>query len=88
MKTRYITICATIFLLIGIVITILSFEITPSEPLVNLPEGMVPITPTVVGSEPIGNYMIIVSILVLIGTRIHSLIDFKKLRGGKKDMRK
>ena len=88
MKTRYITIGATIFLLIGIVITILSFETITSEPPENLPEGMVPITPTVKTTNPVGNYMIIASILVLIGTGIYWLIGFQKLRGGKKDMGK
>jgi len=89
MKTRYIAIGATIFLLIGIVITILSFEIIPSEPPENLPEGMIPITPEVwKTTTPMGNYMIITSIIVLLGTGIYSLISFQKRRIGKKDMRK
>jgi len=77
MKTRYIIIGAVIFLLIGIAITILSFETISSEPPENLPEGMTPITP-VVGktTTPVGNYMIIASILVLVGTGIYSLVGF------------
>jgi len=40
---------------------------------------MTPITP-VVGktTTPVGNYMIIVSILVLIGTGLYSLVGFLK----------
>ena len=79
MRTRYIAIGSTIFLLIGIAITILSLEITTSEPIEDLPEGMVSITPTVAKTTtPIGNYMIIASILVLIGVGIYSLIGFLK----------
>ena len=37
---------------------------------------------------PIVNYLIVASILVLIGTGIYSLIDFQKRRTGKMDMRK
>ncbi|KAF6245443.1 hypothetical protein [Nitrosopumilus sp. b2] len=89
MKTRYITIIAVIFLVLGVAITILSFETITSEPPKNLPEGMTPITPEVgKTSTPVGNYMIIGSIMVLIGTGIYSLIGFLKVRIGKKDMRK
>ena len=73
----------------GIAITILSFKIIPSEPPENLPEGMVPITPEVGKTiTPVGNYMIITSILVLLGTGIYSLIGFQKRKIGRKDMRK
>ena len=88
MKIRYIAIGAVISLLLGISISILSIETFPSEPPQNLPKGMVPITPEVgKTSTPIGIYMIIVSVLVLIGTGIYSLIDFQKRRTGKTDMR-
>ena len=65
----------------GIVITVFSFETIPSEPPEDLPEGMVPITPEVERTTtPVGNYMIITSILVLIGTGIYSLVGFLKRR--------
>ena len=72
---------AVISLLTGIVITILSFETIPSEPLDNLPEDMTPITP-VVGktTTPVGIYLVIASVFVLIGTGIYSLIGFLKRR--------
>ena len=81
MKSRYIVIGTIISLLIGIAITILSFETIPSEPPENLPEGVIPITP-VVGktSTPVGPYLIYASILVLIGTGIYSLVGFLKRR--------
>ncbi|AFS82586.1 hypothetical protein [Candidatus Nitrosopumilus sediminis] len=79
MKTRYIAIGATIFLLMGITITILSFETIPSEPPKNLPKGMIPITPEVgKTSIPTGPYIIYASIFVLIGTGIYSLSGFLK----------
>lgn len=84
MKTRYVAIGATIFLLIGTTITILSFETIPSEPPENLPKGMVPITPEVgKTSTPAGPIIIYGSILVLIGTGIYSLIGFLKRRNKK-----
>ena len=81
MKTRYILIGAVISILIGVAITMLSFETITSEPPENLPEGMIPITP-VVGktTTPVGIYMIIASILVLMGTGLYSLVDFLKRR--------
>ena len=79
MKTRYIAIGTTISLLFGVLITILSFETIPSEPPENLPEGMTPITPEVgKTTTPIGNYIIVASIVVLVGTGIYSLIGFLK----------
>lgn len=81
MKTKYISIGAAIFLLIGITITILSFETIPSDPPENLPEGMVPITPEVgKTSTPVGPYLSFASVLILIGTGIYSLIGFLKWR--------
>ena len=81
MKIRYITIGAAIFLVLGITITILSFETFSSEPIENLPEGMTPITPEVgKTSTPAGPYLTFASILVLIGTGIYSLIVFLKRR--------
>ncbi|MCV0409623.1 hypothetical protein [Nitrosopumilus sp.] len=81
MKTRYIAIGAAISLVLGIAITIQSFETIPSEYPENLPEGMTPITPEVgKTSTPVGNYMIITSILVLIGTGIYFLMGFLKRR--------
>ena len=81
MKTRYIAIGAVISLLIGIAITMLSFETIPSEPPENLPKGMTPITPEVgKTSTPAGPYLIYASILVLIGTGIYSLVSFLKRR--------
>lgn len=65
----------------GIAVTVFSFETIPSEPPEDLPEGMVPISPEVGRTTtPVGNYMIIASILVLIGTGIHSLAGFLKRR--------
>lgn len=81
MKTRYISIGAAATLVLGIVITILSFETFPSEPPENLPKGMTPITPEVgKTSTPAGPYMIFASIIVLIGTGIYSLVNFLKRR--------
>ena len=83
MKTRHIAISAAVFLALGIVITILSFETFSSEPPEDLPEGMVPITPEVgKTSTPIGPYMIYASSLVLIGVGIYSLVSSlkKKIR--------
>jgi len=84
MKTRYILIGAAISILIGVAITMLSFETITSEPPENLPEGMIPITP-VVGktTTPVGIYMIIASILVLMGTGMYSLVGFLKRKKGK-----
>ena len=83
MKTRFIAIGAVLSLLLGITITILSIETIPSAPPENLPEGMVPITPEVGRTTtPLGNYLIIASILVLIGTGIYSLVCFLKRRDG------
>lgn len=85
MKIRYIATGAAISLVLGIVITILSFETIPSEPPKNLPDGMTPITPEVgKTSTPVGPYMIFASILVLIGTGVYSLIGFLKARTGKR----
>ncbi|MCE2506686.1 MAG: hypothetical protein J4F36_09545 [Nitrosopumilaceae archaeon] len=79
MKTRYIAIGAAISLVLGIAITILSFETFPSEPPENLPEGMTPITPEVgKTSTPVGPYLTFASVLVLIGTGIYSLIGLLK----------
>lgn len=84
MKTRYIAIGAAIFLVFGIAITIQSIETISSPPPENLPEGMIPITPEVGRTTtPVGNYVIIVSILVLIGTGIYSLTNFLKRRSKK-----
>ena len=81
MKIRYIAIGAVILLGLGIIITILSFETIPSEPPENLPKGMTPITPEVgKTSTPAGPYMIVASILVLIGSGIYSLVGFLKRR--------
>ena len=81
MKTRFITIGAALFLMLGVAITLFSFETIPSEFPENLPEGMTPITPEVGHTTtPVGNYMIIASIIVLIGTGIYSLIGFLKRR--------
>ena len=81
MKIRFIVVGAAFLLVLGVFITILSFEIIPSESPENLPEGMVPITPEVgKTTTPVGNYMIVASILVLIGTGIYSIIDFLKRR--------
>lgn len=80
MKTRYITIGATISLVLGITITMLSFETFPSESPENLPEGMTPIAPEVgKTSTPVGPYLTFASIIVLIGTGIYSLIDRKSV---------
>ena len=81
MKTTNIAIGALISLLLGIAITILSFETFSSEPTENLPEGMVPITPEVgKTSTPVGPYLIYASVLALIGTGIYSLVGFMKRR--------
>ena len=79
MKTRYIAIGATIFFLIGIAISFLSFESITSEHQEHGYRDMIPITPTVGKmTNPVGVPMIIVSILVLIGTGIYSLIKILK----------
>ena len=81
MKTRYITIGSVIFFVLGIAITIQSIETIPSNPPENLPEGMVPITPEVgKTTTPVGPYMIVTSILILVGTGIYSLVYFLKRR--------
>ncbi|MCV0366200.1 MAG: hypothetical protein K5798_02905 [Nitrosopumilus sp.] len=81
MKTRYIAICSAISLVLGIVIAILSIETIPSEPPENLPDYMTPIRPEVgKTTTPVGIYMIVASILVLIGTGIYSLVRFLKRR--------
>ena len=77
MKSRYIAISAAISLVLGIAITNQSIETIPSAPPENLPKGMTPITPEVSKiSNPAGPIMIIMSILVLIGTGIYSMIGF------------
>lgn len=79
MKINYIAIGAAISLMLGIAITILSIETIPSEPTENLPDYMTPISPEVgKTTTPIGNYMIVTSIIVLIGSGIYSLIRFLK----------
>ena len=81
MKTIHVIIGALFLLLFGIFITVLSFEEVSSEPPENLPEGMVPITPEVGKTlTPIGNYIIIASVLTLMGTGIYSAISFFKTK--------
>ncbi len=79
MKARYVAIGAAISLLLGIAVSVLSIETVPSEPPENLPEGMTPITANVGRTTtPVGNYMIIAGIVVLIGSGIYSLISSLK----------
>ena len=79
MKIRYIAIGTVVTLVLGIIITLLSFETIESEPPENLPEGMTPITPEVgKTSTPLGPYMIFASIIVLFGTGIYSLVGFMR----------
>lgn len=81
MKTRFIIIGAAIFLVLGVAITMFSFETIPYEPPENLPSGMTSITPEIgKTSTPVGNYVTIASILVLIGTGIYFLVCFLKRR--------
>ncbi|KEQ56884.1 hypothetical protein SCCGRSA3_02005 [Marine Group I thaumarchaeote SCGC RSA3] len=81
MKIRYIAIGATAAFVLGIVITLISFESIPSEPPENLPEGMTPIMPEVgKTSTPAGPYLIFASIIVLIGAGIYSMISLANRR--------
>ena len=84
MKIRFLILGAIIFLMLGFAITMFSFETIPYEPPENLPKGMIPITP-VIGktATPIGIYLIIASILVLVGTGFYLLISFLNSRNRK-----
>ena len=80
MNVRYVAVGAAIFLLLGVALSVLSIETVPSEPPENLPEGVTPITPSVGRiTTPVGFYMIIAGITVLIGSGIYSLI--RSLKG-------
>lgn len=81
MKTRHIFISALALFLVGILITMLSFETVSSAPPENLPNYMTPI-PAEVGktTTPIGIYMIVTGIAVMIGTGIYCIIIFTKKR--------
>lgn len=82
MKARYIAIGAAATLLLGIVVNVLSLEEVPSEPPEDLPEGMTPITPEVGRTTtPVGNYMMVTGIAVLIGSGIYYLVrSMKRIR--------
>ena len=86
MKVRYIAIGAAATLLLGVAVTVLSFEEVTSEPLENLPEGVTPITP-VVGrtTTPVGGYMMAAGITTLIGSGIYSLARSLKRGIGRRD---
>lgn len=85
MRVRYVAAAAAAVLLLGAVVTMLSFEVVTSEPPEDLPEGMTPIVPTVGKSTtPVGGYMMGTGIVVLIGSGIYSLARFLARRIGRR----
>ena len=81
MKVRYVAIGAAATLLLGAIVTVLSFEEVTSEPLEDLPEGVTPITPTVGrATTPVGGYMMVAGIVTLVGSGIYSLAGYLKRR--------
>ncbi len=79
MNVRHVAVGAAISLLLGVALSVLSIETVPSEPPGNLPEGMTPIAPNVGRTTtPVGFYMIIAGITVLVGSGIYSLIGSLK----------
>ena len=80
MKARYIAIGSTIFLVLGIIITIFSFTTAISEATEKFSDGMTPATYVGIKTNPVGTYIIIASAIVLISTGVCSLLCFLKRR--------